>query len=60
MTYYGVIEGIWEIHYTKFSVLVFKCFWVNNNGVHVDAKLGFPLVDLDKVGYTDEPFILAS
>ena len=30
--YYGVIDEIWEVDYTKFRVGVFKCTWVDSNG----------------------------
>jgi len=60
MAYFGVIEHIWMIDYTSFRVPVFKYKWVdNNNGVKID-DLGFTLVDLEKVNYMDEPFIIAS
>ena len=37
---------------------VFKCQWVNGNtDVHRD-QMGFTLVDLNKVGYKEEPFIM--
>ena len=59
MPYFGVIEQIWELDYSEFRVPVFKCNWVNaNTGVHQD-QLGFALVDLNKVAYMDEPFIMA-
>jgi len=58
MPYFGVIEQIWEVDYNEFRVLVFKCKWVNGNtGVRQD-QLGFTLVDLNKVAYMDEPFIM--
>ena len=60
MSYYGVIEEMWDISYTKFNIPVFKCLWVDNTGVHTDDKFGFTLVELDRVGHTTEPFILAS
>ena len=60
MTYYGVIKEIWEVDYVMFRMLMFKCDWVeSNNGVKVD-ELGFTLVDLSRLGYKSEPFILAS
>jgi hypothetical protein len=60
MSYFGVIEHIWELDYTKFQVPVFGCKWVdNNNGVRVD-DLGFIQVDLNRLGYKNDPFILAS
>ena len=31
MPYFGVIEEIWEVHYVKFSVCVFKCKWVDSS-----------------------------
>ncbi|CAA0824197.1 Unknown protein [Striga hermonthica] len=59
-SYFGIIEEIWELNYVKFTVPVFKCKWVDsNNGVQVD-ELGFTLVDFRKVGYKNEPFIMAS
>ncbi|XP_060974488.1 uncharacterized protein LOC133039607 [Cannabis sativa] len=46
MTYYGVIEEIWELNYFAFRIPLFKCSWVDNNvGVKTD-ELGFTLVDL--------------
>nr|ABA95070.1 transposon protein, putative, CACTA, En/Spm sub-class [Oryza sativa Japonica Group] len=58
-TYYGRIEEIWEMNYRSFKVPLFRCSWVNiRTGVKVDRE-GFTLVDLAKVGYADEPFVLA-
>jgi len=59
ISYYGVVEEIWKVDYVKFRVPVFKCKWVDSNtGVHVD-DLGFTLVDLAKIGYKEDPFIMA-
>jgi len=45
MPYYGIIVEIWEVNYTKFIVLVFKCKWVDNKiGVKVDES-GMTLVE---------------
>ncbi|KAK2357161.1 hypothetical protein QL285_094460 [Trifolium repens] len=58
--YYGVIEEIWEVDYVMFKVPLFKCKWIDiNSGVRID-ELGFTLVDLCKLAYTKEPFIMAS
>jgi len=58
MTYYGIIEKIWEVDYTKFFVPIFKCKWVDNKTeVKIDES-GFTLVDFQKIGYQDEPFIM--
>ena len=59
ISYYGVIEEIWEVNYVKFRVLIFKCKWVDSNTeVHVD-DLGFTLVDLANTGSKEDPFIMA-
>ena len=59
MPYYGIIQEIWEVSYTKFKVPVFKCQWIDNkNGVERD-HFGMTRVDFLKVGYKDEPFIMA-
>jgi hypothetical protein len=58
--YYGIIEEIWDINFTTFKVPLFKCKWVDTkNGVKTD-EFGFTLVDLEKLAYTNEPFIMAS
>ena len=60
MTYFGVIQEIWELDYGEFRVSVFKFNQVNGNvGVRQD-KMGFTLVDLQKVGQKDKPFIMAA
>ena len=60
MPYYGVIEDIWELDYGEFRVPFFKCKWVNGNTGVCKDKMGFTLVDLKKVGYKDDPFIMAA
>ncbi|KAL4033345.1 hypothetical protein IC575_006432 [Cucumis melo] len=60
MSFYGVIQEIWELNYNMFNVSVFKCDWVQNSGgVRID-ELGYILVDLNKVGHKLDSFILAS
>jgi len=59
MPYFGVIEEIWEVNYVKFSVCVFKCKWVNSNIDVWTNDFGFTLVDLKKLAYQNEPFIMA-
>jgi len=59
MTYYGVIQETWEVDYTMFIIPLLKCKWVDNkSGVKMDES-GKTLVDFRKVGYQDEPFIMA-
>ena len=41
---------------------MFRCKWVKltGGGVYVDQKYGMTTVDLNNLGYRDEPFVLAS
>ena len=60
MIFYGVIEEIWLLDYHKFQIPMFKCNWVeNNNGIKVD-DLGFTLVNLKRIGFKSDSFILGS
>ena len=60
MQYYGVIEEICELHYHDFSDPLFGCKWVDNNtGVSID-DLGFTVVNLNKIGHKEDPFIFSS
>ncbi|KAL0553560.1 hypothetical protein IC582_007458 [Cucumis melo] len=60
MSFYGVIQEIWELNYNTFNVPVFKCDWVQNNGgVRID-ELGYVLIDLNRIGHKSDSFILAS
>ncbi|XP_073031237.1 uncharacterized protein [Primulina eburnea] len=46
VTFYGVIEEIWELDYHKFQVPLFKCAWVaNDKGVINNDECGFTLVN---------------
>ena len=60
-TYFGVIDDIWEIHYGyNIQIPVFRYHWVKHpRGVEVDAY-GLTIVDLNNVGYKDDPGVLAS
>jgi hypothetical protein len=61
-TYYGYIEEIWELDYEpSFKVLLFRCKWVKmtRGGVKLDEQYRMTTVDLNNLGYLDEPFILA-
>ena len=60
MHYYGVIEEICELHYSKFSITLFGCKWANNNhGIEID-DLGYTFVNMDTLDPTEDPFILAT
>jgi hypothetical protein len=56
--YYGVIEEIWELEYGPIVVPLFRCEWVAGGGVTKD-RYGMTIVDFKKIGYKDEPFVLA-
>ena len=61
-TYYGYIEEIWELDYgPTFKVPLFRCKWVKmtGGGVIVDQQYGMTTVDLNNLGYDEEPFVLA-
>jgi hypothetical protein len=59
--YYGFIDDIWKVHYgSNIHVPIFRCRWVKHpRGVEVDGY-GLMIVDLNNVGYKDNPWILAS
>ena len=46
---------------TYFKVPLFKCQWVKTTrgGVAVNNQYGITTVDLNNIGYKDEPFVLA-
>ena len=60
VTYYGFIEDTWELEYEgSLQIPVFRCQWVKHpQGVDVD-NYGLTIVDLAKVGYKDDPWVLA-
>jgi hypothetical protein len=59
-TYYGQIEEIWELLYLGFKVPVFWCRWVQGSQGVMKDRYDFTAVDLQQVGYRDEPFVVTS
>jgi hypothetical protein len=59
-SYYGVIEEIWELNNGPLKIPLFRCQWMNRagGGVAID-QYEMTKVDLKKIGYKDEPFVLA-
>ena len=58
-TFYGVILSIWELDYNSFRIPIFYCKWVDmNKGIKVD-DLGYTLVNLNRLGFMNDPFVLA-
>ncbi|XP_042437158.1 uncharacterized protein LOC122023135 [Zingiber officinale] len=61
VSFYGVIEEIWELDYHQFQVPLFKCAWVaNDKGIINNDECGFTLVNLNKRGHKNDEFVLAS
>ena len=58
-SYFGVIQEIWELDYIKFRIPVFKCRWFDLIGLKVD-DLGLTVIDCNKIGFKNDPFILAT
>ncbi|WVZ75912.1 hypothetical protein U9M48_023930 [Paspalum notatum var. saurae] len=60
VTYFGFIEDIWELDYgLNIQIPVFRCQWVKHpQGVLVD-NYELTIVDLAKVGYKNDPWVLA-
>jgi hypothetical protein len=59
-SYYGVIEEIWEFEYGPLNIPLFLCQWVKltGGGIRKD-QYEMTIVDLTKIGFKDEPFVLA-
>ncbi|XP_042467064.1 uncharacterized protein LOC122050202 [Zingiber officinale] len=61
VSFYGVIEEIWELDYHQFHVPLFKCAWVaNDKGIINNDECGFTVVNLNKRGHKNDEFVLAS
>ncbi|KAH9793854.1 subtilisin-like protease SBT5.3 [Citrus sinensis] len=59
MPFYEVANEIWQLDYLGVKNVLFKCDWVDDRGVNAD-ELGFTVVNLDRIGYKYDCFILAS
>ena len=59
-TYYGYIEEIWELDYgPNFKVPLFRCQSVKLSGGGITKdEYEMTIVDLNNLGYRDEPFVL--
>jgi hypothetical protein len=59
--YFGIIEEIWGLDYEPYlKISPFRCQWVNQAGGGVTTNwYGMTIVDFKKIGYKDEPFVLA-
>ena len=59
MSYFGVTKEFSKLNYAKFIVCVFKCKWVDKNISVWTDDFGITLVDLKKLAYQNDPFIIA-
>ena len=57
-TNYGIIEEIWVLEYGELKVLLFRCKWVRPRAVSMN-KDGVTTMDLNSMGYREEPFVWA-
>ena len=57
--FFGNAHAIWELDYATFQVPMFRCQWVEDKHVTVD-NYGLRVLDLSKVGYKDDPWIMAN
>nr|XP_017233155.1 PREDICTED: uncharacterized protein LOC108207204 [Daucus carota subsp. sativus] len=57
MTFYGIIEEIWELDYYAFKAPLFLCKWADSErGIKVD-DLGFTLVDFSRLGHKNDKYV---
>ena len=57
--YSGVIEEIWELDYGPLKIPLFWCQWVIRAGGGITTdRYRMTIVDIKKIRYKDEPFIL--
>lgn len=58
ISFYKVINEIWELNYTEFRVSLFKFDWAeSSNGVKV-YDFGFTLVNLNKRGHLNDILVI--
>ena len=60
MSFYGVLQDIWELDYIEFKVVVFKCQWVESTSGVKEDEDGCTLVDLTKIRHKSDSFVLST
>jgi hypothetical protein len=56
--YFGIIEDIWELEYGRdLKMALFRCRWIKQHNVN---EIGLTVLDLQNIGYQDDPWVLAS
>ncbi|KAA0063106.1 transposase [Cucumis melo var. makuwa] len=59
MSFYGMIQEIWEFSYNTFHIILFKINWVENKTSVRTDDLHSTLVDLSRIGHASDSFIIA-
>lgn len=49
MTFYGIVQEIWELDYHALFFILFKCDWVDNRNEVKINEFGFTTVDLNRI-----------
>jgi hypothetical protein len=53
--FFGIIEDICELDYERdIQVAMFRCRWIKQHQVN---EVGLIVMDLDNVGYQDDPWV---
>ena len=60
ITYYRAIREIWDLDYVIFRIPIMKYDWVHTRCGVMKDRLGFTLVDLQRMGHKSDPFNLVS
>ena len=56
--FFGIIKDIWELDYgMNIMVALFRCHWIKQHKVN---EIGLTVMDLENLGYQDDPWVLAS
>jgi hypothetical protein len=58
VTYYGFIDEICELDYSRLKVALFRYQWVWLKEITTDRE-GFTTIDLTKTAYRGDPIVLA-
>ena len=56
--YFGIIEEIWKLDYGRdIMVALFRCCWIKQHQLN---EIGLRVLDLENLGYQDDPWVLAA
>ena len=57
LTFYGIIEEIWELDYHAFKAPLFLCTWASNDRGIKSDDLGFTLVNFNRPGHKKDKYV---